>query len=89
MPADGFSFAVGVGGDVDGIESAGRRLEGPDDLFLAWNQFLGRLESVVQVHSQLLLGKIPHVSHGSFDTEVLAEVAVDGPRLGGGLDNDQ
>ena len=89
VPADGFSFAVGIGGDVDGIDSAGRRLEGPDYLLLAWNQFIGRLESVVQIHSQLFLGKIPYVAHGGLDAEVLAEVAVDGPRLGGGLDNDQ
>ena len=89
MPADGFPFAVGVGGDVDGIDPAGRGPEGSDDPFLAWNQFIGRLESVFQIDSQLFLGEIPHVSHGSFDTEVLAKVAVDRPRLGGGLDNDQ
>ena len=49
---------------------------------------MGR-EIVLDVHTQLALGKVPDVPHGGFDQIIRPQVAVDRMRFGGRFDDDE
>ncbi len=52
-----------------------------DELLLAFDDFVARLETVLDVHRQVSLGKILDMAERSFDDILLTQVFVDGFRL--------
>ena len=52
-----------------------------DELLLAFDDFVVRLEAVLDIHREILLGKIFDMTERSFDDVLLAQVFVDGLRL--------
>ena len=89
VEADGFAFAVRVSRQVDGVGALGGRLQLRDQLLLAFDDFVDRLEVVVDVHRQILLGQILHVAQRGLDREVLAQILADGFRLRRRFDDDE
>ena len=79
--ADGFAFAIRVGCEIDVFDALGGLFQLADELFLAFDDFVARFEAVLDIHRQVLLGKIFDMTEGSFDNELLAQVFVDGFRL--------
>src|ERR1051325_12244088 len=66
MPADGLGFAVGAGGNEDGVGVFGGGLPLFNHLGLAWNNLVGRLEIVLEIDADALLRQgfdVPDRSH--------------------------
>ena len=65
-----------------------RQLLQPGDNFLfAGNDDVFRFEVIVDVDSERALRQILHVAERSFDSEALAQIFLDGLRLGRRLDD--
>src|SRR5690606_16020735 len=86
---DGLALAVGVGGEDDLLGAPGLLLELLDDLALAPNGDVARLEAVLDVDAQLALGQVTDVARRSADTEPGAEILADRPGLGRRFDDDE
>ncbi|MBS1226673.1 MAG: pyrB [Candidatus Aminicenantes bacterium] len=89
VPGDGLALAVGIGGQDDTIALAGGLPELGDDLLLVRDDLVGRLEVVIDVDPQLLLGQVADMSHRGLDRVVRAEIVVDGLGLGRRFDDDE
>ncbi len=89
MEADGFAFAIRVSRQVDRIHALGRRLQLRDELLLAFDDLIVRLEVLVDVHSQVLLRKILDVAERSLYDVLLAEIFADRFRLRRRFDDDE
>ena len=63
VPRDGFPFAVGVGGEEDGVHLGSRIAQGLHNLFLALDDFVFRGEIVGFIHADVAFGKIPDMAH--------------------------
>src|SRR6185369_11513729 len=85
VPPDGLALAVRVGRDEDLVGAPGGRGERLDDLFLAGDDLLGRLEVVVEVDANALLGKVLDVAHRGEHLVLRAEIFINGLRLRGRL----
>ncbi len=79
--ADGLAFAIRIGRQVDGIHFLGGCLQLRDELLLAFDHFVAGLETVFDIHREILLGKIFDVTERSFHHVLLAQIFVDGLRL--------
>ena len=85
VPGDRLAFAVEVGREVDEVGPLGRLLDVGDLLApVVVDDVLGG-EIVVDVDAELalagVLGEVADMTVGREDTVVVAEVALDGPRL--------
>ena len=89
MPADGFAFAVRVGGEVDGLAPLCRRLELLDDILFALDGPVIGGEIPVHVHAQRALGQVPQVAHTGLHLIIGAQILADGLGFGGGLHDHQ
>ena len=89
MPADRLPFAVGVGRDVDLGGAFRGVLQLLEDLLPARDDLVGRLESFLDVHTQLALGEVAHVPHRGHDLVVSAQIFIDGFRLRRRFHHDQ
>ena len=103
MPADRFTFAVFVGGEIDLAGVLHQRLEFANLRLLLLGHDVERLEVVFDVHPvprplQRLVGlrdlfgasrQVTNVPHGRLHEIVVAKEARDGAGLGWGLDDDK
>jgi hypothetical protein len=89
VPRDGFSFAVRVGGQIDGGGVGGGGLEFVKHLLLATDDHILGLEVVLDFDAHLGRGQVYDVPDRREDFVVLAEVTLDRLGLGGRLDDDQ
>ncbi len=81
MKTDGFAFAVGVGGQVNGFDALGGLFQLADEFTFALDDFIARLETVLHIHGQIFLGEILNMTQRSFDNVLLAQIFIDGFRL--------
>ena len=88
MGGNGFAFAIRVGREVDRIHALRQLLQLGDNFFFAGNDDVFGLEVIVDVDPERALGQIFHVAERSFDSEALAQIFLDGLRLGRRLDDD-
>ena len=88
MPGDGFAFAVRVRRKIDAVGGQGQLLQLGENFFLAGNDDVFRLEFVVDIDAQRALGQVLDVPKRSFDDEALAQILLDGLRLGWRFDDD-
>ena len=84
VPCDGFSFAVLIGGEPDGLR-LGQLREFVDHFLLVAGDFVYGLVAFSDIDAEILLRKVADVSAARFDDKVLAEKLLDGLGLGGGL----
>ena len=89
MPADRFALAIRVSGEVHGIDTFGGCLQFRDQLFFAFDNFVSRREFVIDIHGQILLRQIFHVTQRSLYDVLLAEIFSDSFRLRRRFDDDE
>ena len=93
VPGDRLALAIEVGGEEDGVGALGRLLDIGDLLAPVGRDHVLRGEVVVDVHAELalagILGQVADVAVRGEDAVVVAQVALDGPGLGRGLDDDE
>ena len=89
VPRDGFPFAVGVGGEEDGVHLGSRVAQGLHDLFLALDDFVFRGEIVGFIHADVAFGKIPDMAHAGLHQIAGAQKFFDGLHLGGRFDDNE
>ena len=89
MPADRFPLAVRVGCDEDGLGVLGGVLELLQDLLAAGDHFIGGFEAFLDVDAKFALGQIANMAHRRDDLVVLAQIFIDGLRLGRRFDHNQ
>ncbi len=77
MPANGFAFAVGVGGDVDVGGVLRRALQLGDHFLPGGDRFVHRREAFVDVDAELALRQIANVSHRRKHLVLAPEILVD------------
>src|SRR4029078_4323362 len=88
VPGDGFAFAVRVGRQIDVVRGQGQLLQLGENLLLAGDDYVFRLEFVVDIDAQRALGQVFDVPERSFDGEALPQIFLDGLGLGRRLDDD-
>ena len=86
VPCDGFSFAVFIGGQPDGL-LFGQFVEFVDNLLLVGGDFVDGFEALFDIDAEVLFRQIADVSEARFDDEVLPEEFLDGLGFGRGLDD--
>ena len=89
MPGNGLALPVRVGGKVDHVGVFCGFLQGGDNVLLALDGLIDRLEIVLQVHAQHALGQVPQMAHAGGDLEILAQIFPDGFGLRRRLHDDQ
>ena len=72
-----------------GARDVGELLELGDDFLLVAEDLVGGFELLVEGDADVGAREVPDVAHRRLHDEIVAEVAVDGLRLGGGLHDDQ
>ena len=78
---DRLPFAVGVRREDDALRALRLLLEPAEDLGLAANRDVLRLESGFHVHTQLFLRQVTHMAYRGRDLVVASKVAADRSRL--------
>ncbi len=89
MGGNGLTFAVRVRRQINGGRGFGHLLQFGQDFFLARNNDVFRAEIALNIHAQLALGQIFHMSQGSLDLIVGPQVFIDGFRLGRRFNDDK
>jgi hypothetical protein len=82
VPGDGLALAIGVGGEVERLGLLERTRDGVDMLLIALDHLVFHREVVLGIDRAFLGHQIPNVAVRGEDFEVLAEVFLDGFRLG-------
>ena len=82
VPGDGLALAVRVGRQVNLIGVLDRVADRLDDLGLAFDHLVLRLEVVFDLHAQAAFGQIADVADRGDHDEVAAQIAADGAGLG-------
>ena len=88
VPADGLSFAIRVGRDVDRVGLLRGGLQLADDLLFSFENLVLREEGLL-VDAELALREIADVADGRFDDVILPDELVDRLRFRGRLDDDE
>ena len=88
MGGNGLAFAVRVRRQIDGVGRGRQLFQLGDNLLFAGDDDVIRLEAVRDIDAQSALGQIFHVAERGFDREALAQIFLDGLRLGRRFDND-
>ena len=103
MPRDGFALAILIGGEIDLVNRLHEVLQLLDLLPAIGRHDVQRLEVIVDVDAESrprlrlvrgghiggAAGQVADVADGRLDYVPRAEIAGDGLRLGGGLDDDE
>src|SRR5205085_7470710 len=89
MPRDRLPFAIGVRSEIDGVRLPRALLQLLQNLCFALDEDVGGLEALLDIHAQLALGQVPHVTVGGAHLEPRAEILPDGAGLGRGLHDDE
>ena len=74
--ADRFAFTIRVSREKNAIGGLRCGAQFFNDLFFAGNDFVDRLEIVVDIDTELALGQILHVAERGFHDKVLAQIFV-------------
>ena len=82
MPGDGLALAVRVGREIQRFRLLQRSRYGIDMLLIAFDDLILHGEMTLRIDGALFRHQIPHVTVGGEHLEVLAEVLLDGLRLG-------
>ena len=83
MPGNGLTFAVRVGGEIDGVALFCRLLQLTDQLFLAANGLIFGGKIVLNIHADGALGQITEMTHAGLHRVVRAQILANGLGLGG------
>ena len=89
MPGNGFSLAVRVGGEIDGVAGSGSLFQLADQFFLAANGFIVRFKIVVDIHAKGTFGQVAQVAHTGRYLIVRPQIFADGLGLGRRLHDHQ
>ena len=89
VPSNRLPFAIGVGRHKDLGRVLRSVLQFLEDLLATRDDFVRRLESILDVHTELAFGQIADVAHRGDDLVVLAEIFIDRLRLCGRFDHHQ
>ena len=89
VPAYGLALAVRVRRHIDRVGIFCGGLELLDYLFLAWNDLVARLEIVIKVDPDALLGEVFDVAHGCHNRVARTQVLVNRFSFGWRLNNNQ
>ena len=89
VPGNRLAFAVEVRREVDRVGLLRRLDDGVDVLLAVLGQLVVHFEPVVRVHRAFLAGQVANMAIGRQDDEIVAEIAIDGGRLGGRLHDEQ
>ncbi len=89
VPGNRLPLAVRVSRQVNLLGSLHARLEILHNLGLVTRNQVLRREIVVDIDAELALGQVPDVPHRRLDLESPSQVLLDGPGLGGRLDDDE
>ena len=89
MPGNGLTFAVRVGGEIDGVALFCRLLQLTDDLFLTANGLIFRGKIVLNIHADGALGQITEMTHAGLHRVVRTQILANGLGLGGRLHDHQ
>ena len=87
MPGDGLPFPVGVGGQIDFVALLGLFDQGGDQIFLAFDVDILGGETVFDIHPYFAFGQVADVAHGGHHLIIIAQIFLDGFRLGRRLHN--
>ncbi len=87
VPGDGLAFAVRVGGEEDPVGLLRRLPQAADDLLLLIEHLVVGLEVGSDPH--VLLDEVADVAHGGLHPVSAPQELLQGPGLGGALDDDQ
>jgi hypothetical protein len=82
VPGDGLALPVRIGGEIEGLGLLERALDGVDVLAIALHHLVLHRKVVLRIDGALLGHQIANVTVRGEDFEVLAEVFLDGFRLG-------
>ena len=88
MPGDGLALAIGVGGQIQRLGFAQCLGDGFDVLFVALYDAVAHAEVVGRIDRAFLGDEVAHVAIGGEHLEILAQVFLDGLRLGRRFDDD-
>ncbi len=89
MPGNGLALAVRVRRQIDGGGAFGHLLQLGNNFFFSRDDDVFGGEVAFNVHPKLALGQVLDVAKRGFDLKVLAQVLIDGARLGGRFDDDE
>ena len=89
VPGNGFAFAIRVRRQIERVGAPQGLGDGLDVALVFIDELILHGEVVLRVHCPTLGHQVAHVPIGGEDLEVLAQVTLDRPRLGGRLDDDQ
>src|SRR5262245_17314598 len=89
MPRNGLAFTIRVWGEVDVVLALRSALQFGNDLLLAVQHLILRLEVVVDIDAELALRQVHDVSHRRLHLKVLPQILLQGARFGGGFDDDE
>ena len=86
VPCDGFSFAVFIGREPDGLGLLGQRRKFLDNLAFVARNFIDRFVVLVQIDAEIFFREVPDMPEARLDDEILAQEFFDGLGFGRGLD---
>ena len=90
VPGDRLALPVRVRGEDDVARVLlDRRAKIGDRLLAVVDHLVVGFETLLHVHPELLFGKVADVSHRGKNVETVTQEPLQGPRLGGALDDDQ
>src|SRR5215470_17449241 len=89
MRGDGLAFAVRIRRQINVVGRERQLLQLGQDLFFTRDDDVFGFEFVVDIDTEIALGQIFHMAERSFDRESLAQIFLDGFRLGGRFDDDE
>ena len=89
MPGDGFTLAIRVGREIEGIGLPEFVCDCLHMFAVAVDDLVIHRKAVLRVDCALLGNEIAHMAIGSKHLEILAEIFLDGFGFGGRLYNDQ
>ena len=89
MPGDGLPFPVRVGGQQHTVRLGGRLFQLFNQLLLSLDNAVFGLKIIFHVHAEAGFGQVPHMAVGGHHLIALAQIFLNGLRLGRRLHNHQ
>jgi hypothetical protein len=78
MPGNGFSFPVGIGGQIDKIRLPGRFFQVGHHLLFGFHNLVGGIEIIINIYAQLAFRQVLDMPDGGHDIEFRPQVFFDG-----------
>ena len=82
VPGNGFSLAVGVGREIDGVGLGCRVLQVADHFFLALDDFVMRGKVVGLIHTDFSGGQVAYMPDAGLHHVLVSQKFLDGLHLG-------